>query len=172
MKKDSPLTSHPSPRIGFGLDIHPFKKGRALVLGGVKIPHSKGLDGHSDADALIHAIMDGLLGAAALRDIGMHFPPHEKYKNISSLLLLRKVKALLKKNHFQIENIDSTLVIEAPKIAPFIEKMRGNISKNLEISLLRVNVKATRSEGLGFVGRGEGVAAYAVCLLKSLTSNI
>lgn len=153
-------------RIGFGIDIHPFKKGRSLFLGGVKISYTKGLDGHSDADVLIHAIMDALLGAASLGDIGIHFPGDPKYRNISSLLLLENVKVLLKKKKYKIQNIDSTLLMEAPKVASYIPQMRKNIADILDVSLNQVSVKATRSEGLGFIGRVEGVAACAICMIK------
>jgi len=154
------------PRIGFGVDIHPFKKGRSLILGGVTIPYKKGLKGHSDADVLIHAIMDALLGAASLGDIGKHFPQTPKYLNISSLVLLGKVKLLLKKEGYKIQNIDSTLMIEAPRISGFIPQMQKNIADSLELSLDRVSIKATRSEGLGFIGRVEGVAACATCMIR------
>ncbi|MBI1871510.1 MAG: 2-C-methyl-D-erythritol 2,4-cyclodiphosphate synthase [Chlamydiae bacterium] len=164
--KDSRLKTHDSPRIGFGLDIHPFKTGRPLVLGGVNVPCQKGLQGHSDADVLVHAVMDALLGSAGLGDIGIHFPGGDpKYKNISSLLLLKKVEVLIKKKGFSIQNIDSTLTIEEPKISHLIPNMRKKISSILSLSPDQVNIKATRAEGLGFVGRVEGVCAYAVCLL-------
>jgi 2-C-methyl-D-erythritol 2,4-cyclodiphosphate synthase len=153
-------------RIGFGIDIHPFKKGRPLILGGVKISYKMGLKGHSDADVLIHAIMDALLGAASLGDIGKHFPQTPKYHNISSLLLLGKVKLLLKKEGYKIQNIDSTLLMEAPRIADFIPQMQKNIAYFLGISQDKVSVKATRSEGMGFVGRVEGVAACATCMIR------
>lgn len=156
-------------RIGFGLDIHPYRRGRKLVLGGVKIPFKKGLQGHSDADALIHAVMDALIGAAGLGDIGMHFPAGDPaLKGISSVRLLERTRELLKKKKFKIQNLDVTLVIEAPKIAGYIDEMRAVIAGALRLKKDRVNVKATRSEGLGFVGRTEGVAAYAVALLTQL----
>lgn len=159
-------------RIGFGIDIHPYKKGRPLILGGVEIPHSSRLDGHSDADVLIHAIMDALLGAAGLGDIGRHFPNTDSHlKNISSLVLLEKVRDLLKGEGYAIRNIDSTLVIEEPKIAPYIPEMQKKIFTSLQISENQINIKATRSEGLGFVGRVEGVAAYAVCIIVRDTSG-
>jgi 2-C-methyl-D-erythritol 2,4-cyclodiphosphate synthase len=154
-------------RVGFGIDIHPFSKGRDLVLGGVKVPHSKGLKGHSDADVLVHAVMDALLGAAGLGDIGIHFPNSDQsLKNISSLLLLKRVKTILKKEKFKIENIDSTLQIEVPKVAPFLPLMRQNIAMSLGLALHQVNVKATRAEKLGFVGEEKGVVAYAVCMIR------
>jgi len=154
-------------RVGFGIDIHPFAKGRDLFLGGVKVPHSKGLKGHSDADVLVHAVMDALLGAAGLGDIGIHFPNSDmSLKNISSLLLLKRVKAILKKEKFKIENIDCTLQIEVPKVAPFLPLMRQNIAMSLGLALHQVNVKATRAEKLGFVGEEKGVVAYAVCMIK------
>lgn len=154
-------------RVGLGTDVHPFTEGRPLILGGVEIAHSHGLQGHSDADVLIHAVMDALLGAAGLGDIGLHFPNHDsQYRGISSLVLLKKVQGMITKKGFCIENIDATLVIEVPKIAPFIPEMQKNMAQVLDISLDRMNIKATRSEGLGFIGRAEGVVAQAICLLK------
>ena len=154
-------------RIGFGVDIHPYKSGRALVLGGVKVPYQKGLQGHSDADVLVHAVMDALLGAAGLGDIGMHFPSHDsQYKNISSMVLLETVRKLLSKSKFKIVNIDATLLMEEPKIVSFIPLMQKKLSTALKIQSNQINVKATRSEGLGFIGRVEGVLAYAICMVK------
>jgi 2-C-methyl-D-erythritol 2,4-cyclodiphosphate synthase len=154
-------------RLGFGYDVHRLQAGRSLILGGVKIPWGKGLAGHSDADVLLHAIMDALLGAVALGDIGMHFPPDEpRYKDISSLLLLTEVGLLIKKSGFRIQNIDSTIVAQRPRLAPHIAEMRLNIARNLELDLELVSVKATTTEMLGFAGRGEGMAAYAVALLN------
>lgn len=149
-------------RVGFGYDVHALTEGRKLILGGVDIPHEKGLLGHSDADVLLHAIMDALLGAAALGDIGKHFPDTDgSFKNIDSLLLLEKTKEILSKNGFGINNIDSTIAAQAPKLAPHIEKMRENIARVLEIDISRVSVKATTTEHLGFEGRKEGISAYA-----------
>ena len=149
-------------RVGFGYDVHALTEGRKLILGGVDIPHEKGLLGHSDADVLLHAIMDALLGAAALGDIGKHFPDTDgSFKNIDSLLLLEKTKELLFKNGFGINNSDSTIAAQAPKLAPHIEKMRENIARVLEIDISRVSVKATTTEHLGFEGRKEGISAYA-----------
>ena len=155
-------------RIGTGYDVHRLAEDRALVIGGVEIPYEKGLLGHSDADVLLHAIMDALLGAAALGDIGRHFPDSDPaYKGISSLVLLEKVGALLSERGFIIENIDSTIVAQAPKMRPYIETMRENIATVLGMETEFVNVKATTEEGLGFTGAGEGMAAQAVCLLSS-----
>ena len=154
-------------RIGFGYDVHALTEGRSLILGGVNIPHTHGLLGHSDADVLVHAIMDALLGAAALGDIGKHFPDTDSaYKNADSLVLLAEVCRILSNNGFEIENIDSTIAAQSPKLAPFIEQMRENISRTLGLELSRVSVKATTTEKLGFEGRTEGISAYAVCLLK------
>ncbi len=155
-------------RIGMGYDVHRLTENRALVLGGVTIPYEKGLLGHSDADVLLHAIMDALLGAAALGDIGKHFPDTEPvYKGISSLTLLKKVGELLEDNCFLIENIDATIIAQAPKMRPYIESMRENIAQALGIEMMQVNVKATTEEGLGFTGSGEGIAAQAICMLNT-----
>ena len=155
-------------RIGHGYDVHRLVPDRALILGGVNIPWELGLDGHSDADVLLHAVMDALLGAAALGDIGRHFPDTDPaYKGISSLKLMEKVGALLLEKGFLIENIDATIIAQAPKMRPFIDTMRENIAKVLEIDVNCVNVKATTEEGLGFTGTGEGISAQAVCLLTS-----
>lgn len=155
-------------RIGHGYDVHKLVENRKLILGGVEIPNQKiGLLGHSDADVLLHAICDALLGAAALGDIGKHFPDtDEKYKNADSRILLKSVCLLLKKNGYQIGNIDTTVLAQAPKLAPYIEAMRCNIAACCEISVSCVNVKATTEEGLGFTGAKEGIAAHAVCLLE------
>lgn len=154
-------------RIGHGYDVHRLTENRKLVLGGVEIPYEYGLLGHSDADVLLHAICDSLLGAAALGDIGKHFPPDdESFLNISSLLLLQEVGKLLKNKGFEIENIDATVMAERPKLRPFISEMEENISKALSISVDRINIKATTEEGLGFTGTGEGMAAHSVCLIK------
>ena len=154
-------------RIGHGYDVHRLVAGRDLVIGGVKIPHTVGLLGHSDADVLLHAIMDALLGAAALRDIGYHFPDSkEEYKDISSLLLLEKVCELIKEKGYVVGNVDATLVIQRPKIAPFIPEMIDNISKALKVDRACVNVKATTEEHLGFTGSEEGAAAHAVAIIQ------
>lgn len=154
-------------RIGTGYDVHRLGPGRKLVIGGVTIPYELGLIGHSDADVLLHAIMDALLGAAALGDIGKHFPDtDEKYRGISSLKLLACVGDLLFENHWIIENIDATIIAQAPKMRPYIDEMTKNIADTLGIEVTQVNVKATTEEGLGFTGKGEGIASQAVCLLS------
>ena len=155
-------------RIGMGSDVHRLVEGRKLIMGGVEIPYEKGLLGHSDADVLLHAIMDALLGAAALGDIGKHFPDTDPaYKGISSIKLLKHVGELLEKNLFLIENIDATIIAQAPKMRPYIDAMRQNIADALGIELSQVNVKATTEEGLGFTGSGEGISSQAICLLTS-----
>ena len=151
-----------------GYDVHRLTADRELIMGGVKIPYEKGLLGHSDADVLLHAIMDALLGAAALGDIGKHFPDTDPaYKGISSIKLLEHVGKLLEDNCFLIENIDATIIAQAPKMRPHIDRMRENIAKSLAIDISQVNVKATTEEGLGFTGSGEGISAQAICLLTS-----
>lgn len=151
-----------------GYDVHRLTEGRKLIMGGVDIPYEKGLLGHSDADVLLHAIMDALLGAAALGDIGKHFPDtDEAYRGISSLKLLKKVGELLSENFFLIENIDATIIAQAPKMRPYIDTMRENIARELSLDLSQVNVKATTEEGLGFTGNGEGISAQAICMLTS-----
>jgi 2-C-methyl-D-erythritol 2,4-cyclodiphosphate synthase len=153
-------------RIGFGYDVHPLKKGRELWLGGVKIDHHSGCDGHSDADVLLHAICDALLGAANLRDIGFHFPnTNDKYKNADSKLLLKEVVNLLKEKNYAIGNIDASLALEAPKINPHITAMQNVIAPILEVELDCVSIKATTNEKLGYVGKEEGANAYAVALI-------
>ena len=155
-------------RIGMGYDVHRLTEGRKLIMGGVEIPYERGLLGHSDADVLLHAIMDALLGAAALGDIGKHFPDTDPaYKGISSIRLLEHVGSLLEENLFLIENIDATIIAQAPKMRPHIDAMRENIAKALGITIEPVNVKATTEEGLGFTGTGEGISAQAVCMLTS-----
>lgn len=155
-------------RIGMGYDVHRLVEGRDLIIGGVKIPYNKGLLGHSDADVLLHAISDALLGAAALGDIGRHFPDTDPaYKGISSILLLKRVGQLLWDNMFYIENIDATIIAQAPKMRPYIDEMRANIANALGIDVSQVNVKATTEEGLGFTGEGLGISAQAVCMLAS-----
>jgi 2-C-methyl-D-erythritol 2,4-cyclodiphosphate synthase len=153
-------------RIGHGFDVHRLVSGRKCIIGGVDIPHSAGLLGHSDADVLLHAICDALLGAAALGDIGKHFPDSDSaYKGMDSRELLRRVAALLHQRGYKISNIDSTVIAEAPRLAPFILQMRANIAADAGIDVDAVSVKATTSERLGFTGRGEGIAAEAVCLI-------
>ncbi|ERI94602.1 2-C-methyl-D-erythritol 2,4-cyclodiphosphate synthase [Clostridiales bacterium oral taxon 876 str. F0540] len=154
-------------RIGMGYDVHKLVEGRRLILGGVDIPYSTGLLGHSDADVLLHAIMDSLLGAAALGDIGKHFPDtDERFKGISSILLLKEVGNLLNQKGYEIENIDSTIIAQKPKMAPHIPAMKKNIAEALNICEDKINVKATTEEGLGFTGREEGISAQSICLLK------
>ncbi|AQW24852.1 2-C-methyl-D-erythritol 2,4-cyclodiphosphate synthase [Clostridium perfringens] len=153
-------------RIGMGYDVHKLVENRDLILGGVKIPYEKGLLGHSDADVLLHAIMDSLLGAAALGDIGKHFPDTDpKYKGADSIKLLEFVGELLNKNNYKISNIDATIIAQRPKMAPHIPTMRKNIAKALNIDLDQINVKATTEEGLGFTGSGEGISSQSICLL-------
>lgn len=156
-------------RIGQGYDVHKLTEGRELILGGVKIPYEKGLLGHSDADVLLHAIMDALLGAAALGDIGQHFPDTDPaYKGISSMELLKKVGFLLQEHHYMIENIDATIIAQRPKLAPYRPKMAENIAEALALQVGQVSVKATTEEGLGFTGSGEGIASQAVVLLSTV----
>lgn len=155
-------------RVGMGYDVHRLVEDRKLIIGGVEIPYEKGLLGHSDADVLLHAIMDALLGAAALGDIGKHFPDNDdRYKGISSLELLRQVGKLLDEKNYVIENIDATIIAQKPKMRPYIDEMRKNIADTLKLDIDRVNVKATTEEGLGFTGAGEGISAQAICLLNS-----
>jgi 2-C-methyl-D-erythritol 2,4-cyclodiphosphate synthase len=157
-------------RIGIGHDVHPLVPGRKLILGGVTIPFEKGLDGWSDADVLIHAIMDALLGAAALGDIGTHFPPGQpEYKNISSLTLLNRVKKLLDGNHWKIGNVDVMIMAEAPKLQDYKESMTRNIAVALALTPSDISLKASTMEKMGFVGRGEGIAVEAIALLESTT---
>ena len=154
-------------RIGKGYDVHRLVEGRKLILGGVDIPYEKGLLGHSDADVLVHAVMDSLLGAAALGDIGKHFPDtDEKYKGISSLELLKHVSLLLESKGYSIINIDATIIAQKPKMAPHILKMRENMASVLGIDVDLINVKATTEEGLGFTGEGFGIASDAICLIE------
>lgn len=160
-------------RVGMGYDVHRLVPDRELIIGGVKIPYEKGLLGHSDADVLLHAIMDALLGAAALGDIGKHFPDTDpEYKGADSLMLLRKVGELLSEEGYVIENIDSTIIAQKPKMAPHIEQMRKNIADTLGLDISRVNVKATTEEGLGFTGTGEGISSQAVALIMSVENYI
>lgn len=154
-------------RIGMGYDVHRLVEGRDLIVGGVKIEYEKGLLGHSDADVLLHAIMDALLGAAALGDIGKHFPDSDpQYKGISSIKLLEHVGQLLSDNNYFIGNIDATIIAQAPKFRPYIDQMNENIAKALNIELNQINVKATTEEGLGFTGAGEGISSQAICVLN------
>jgi 2-C-methyl-D-erythritol 2,4-cyclodiphosphate synthase len=156
-------------RIGIGIDVHPFAEGRKLVIGGVHIPGHDGLDGHSDADVLLHAISDALLGAAALGDIGLHFPNTSmEFKDIDSMILLKHVGKLLEKSGYQIVNIDAMLLLEAPKIATYITGMRKNIARCLGLEIGAVSVKATTNEKLGYIGREEGAAAHAVCIIRQI----
>lgn len=155
-------------RIGHGYDVHQLAEGRKMVLGGVEIPFEKGILGHSDADVLLHAICDAMLGAAALGDIGKHFPDTDAaFKDISSTILLSKVDDLIRSKGFHVINIDSTIVLQKPKIGPYVDRMKNNISGVLNIDTNSVSVKATTSEGLGFIGKGNGIVAYAVVLLGS-----
>lgn len=155
-------------RIGFGFDVHQFTEGRKLILGGVEIPSDRGLLGHSDADVLLHAVCDALLGAAALGDIGKHFPDTDPaYKGISSIVLLSHVCELLGKRAYSIGNIDATVVMERPKIAPYVEAMRKNIASAAGVSMDRVSIKATTNEGMGFIGTGQGAVAHAVAMIFS-----
>ncbi len=156
-------------RVGIGYDIHPLIADRKLVLGGVTLPFARGLEGWSDGDVLTHAIIEALLGAAALGDIGRHFPPGDpKYKDISSLILLGKVKEMLTQQCRQIGNIDATVVTEEPKLKDNIDKMRKTLSKTLDIDIGQISIKASTNNGLGAIGRGEGIAAYAVVLIESI----
>ncbi len=157
-------------RIGFGYDIHPLKRGKDLILGGVKINFEKGLDGHSDADAVVHAVIDALLGASGQGDIGVHFPDNQiKWKCISSLILLSHVYKLIKRRKYRINNIDLTIVLEKPKLIYYYPDMKKNIARVLKIEEDRINIKATTNEGIGFIGKGEGVAAFCVALLEEFT---
>lgn len=156
-------------RVGLGYDVHKLVEGRDLIVGGVKIPYEKGLLGHSDADVLLHAISDALLGAAALGDIGKHFPDTDpKYKGADSLKLLEHVGDLLDENLYVIENIDATIIAQRPKMAPHIPQMRENIARALGLEIDQVNVKATTEEGLGFTGTGEGISSQAICAIEKM----
>ena len=154
-------------RVGHGYDVHRFTEGRKLVLGGVEIPYTLGLLGHSDADVLLHALIDSLLGAAALGDIGKLFPDNDpRYKDISSMLLLERAMEKICEKNYRVGNVDVTVLAQRPKLLPYIPQMRENIARALGVEVDRVNVKATTEEGLGFTGRGEGIACHAVCLLE------
>ena len=153
-------------RIGTGYDVHKLVEGRRLIIGGVEIPYEKGLLGHSDADVLVHAVMDALLGAAALGDIGKHFPDSDpKYKGADSLMLMREVRRILPENGFEVGNVDATIIAQAPRMSPHIDTMRRNIADALGLDVSQVSVKATTEERLGFTGRGEGISAQAVALI-------
>ncbi len=157
-------------RVGIGYDLHRLVEGRALILGGVTVKYHLGLEGHSDADVLVHALIDAMLGAAALRDIGAHFPPDdEQYLGISSLELLKRAKDMLGRKRWGVLNADSVIIAEEPKLTPYIDRMRENIANVLDIPVSRVSVKATTTEGLGVCGRGEGIAAQAVVLLEKIS---
>ena len=156
-------------RIGHGYDVHRLVEGRRLILGGVDIPYERGLLGHSDADVLLHAISDALLGAAALGDIGKHFPDTDAaYKNADSLVLLARVNEIIKSAGYRVSNVDATVIAQAPKLAPHIEQMRTNIANALESELDAISVKATTEERLGFTGNGEGISAHAVCIIEKI----
>ncbi len=158
-------------RVGMGYDVHKLVDGRKLILGGVDIPYERGLLGHSDADVLVHAVMDALLGAAALGDIGRHFPDTDPaYAGADSMMLLKEVGRLIDAENMLIGNIDATVIAQRPKLAPYIEQMRKNIADRLGIDISQVNVKATTEEGLGFTGNGEGISAQAVCLLETVNN--
>lgn len=158
-------------RVGMGYDVHKLVEGRELILGGVTIPYEKGLLGHSDADVLVHAIMDALLGAAALGDIGRHFPDTDpKYRGISSITLLEHVGKLLDEQLYIVENIDATIIAQRPKMLPHIEQMRKHVADALCISVDQVNIKATTEEGLGFTGTGEGISSQAICAIEKITN--
>ncbi len=157
-------------RIGHGYDVHRFKEGRPLILGGVSVPHTHGLDGHSDADVLLHALMDAMLGALALGDIGKHFPDtDETYRGADSLKLLHRVNCLITEKGFKLHNADMTIVAQSPKLSPFINAMRDTIAHALNCSIDAISVKATTTEKLGFEGRQEGISCHAVCILKNLS---
>ncbi len=154
-------------RAGIGYDTHRFVDGNKVILGGVEIPYIKRLEGHSDADVVIHAIADAILGASGLGDIGIHFPPSDpRYKGISSLVILEKVKNMILKENLSIEYIDVMVMLEEPKISPYIEEMKKKISQTLNVNFSRISIKATTNEGMGFIGRKEGASAMAICLLK------
>lgn len=156
-------------RVGIGYDVHKFAEGRKLILGGVEIPYEKGLLGHSDADVLLHAVIESLIGAMGLKDIGTHFSDKDpQYEGISSLKLLDRTWEMLKENGYEVVNIDSLIVIEKPKMAPYIDTMRQNIADHLHCDVSRINVKATCAEGMGFIGNGEGAMAEAVCLIEEI----
>lgn len=159
-------------RVGMGYDVHKLVEGRDLILGGVKIPHTLGLLGHSDADVLLHAIMDALLGAAGLGDIGKHFPDTDpQYKGISSIKLLEHVAALIEEKGYILENLDATIIAQKPKMRPYIEEMEQNIAAALKVDVSQINVKATTEEGLGFTGTEQGISSQAICALTTIYEN-
>ena len=154
-------------KIGFGYDIHPLRKGKSLILGGVKIEYDKGLEGHSDADVVIHALMDALLGASGEGDIGVHFPDNEpKWKGISSLVLLDQIRQLIESKKYKINNIDITIISEKPKLLPYYPYMKQNIARVLKLDSDNINIKASTNEGIGIIGKGEGIASFCVALLE------
>lgn len=156
-------------RVGIGFDCHPFAEGRRLVLGGVEIPFDKGLDGHSDADVLVHSIIDALLGAAGLKDIGTYFPSDDpQYKNISSLILLRRAAGMIKEKGWRVGNIDAAVIAEQPRLLRFIPEMKRRIAETLGVSVEQVGVKSTTAKGLGYLGRGEGIAVHSVVLIERI----
>lgn len=160
-------------RVGMGYDVHKLVEGRKLILGGVEIPYEKGLLGHSDADVILHAIMDALLGAAALGDIGKHFPDNDSnYEGVSSIALLKHVGKLLDEKNYIIENIDGTIIAQRPKMRPYIDQMRENIADTLKIDIDQVNIKATTEEGLGFTGNGQGISSQAIASITSVSNYI
>ena len=157
-------------RVGIGYDVHKLTEGRDLIIGGVNIPYEKGLLGHSDADVLLHAVMDALLGAAALGDIGKHFPDSdERYKGISSIALMEYVAEFLDEKGYQVVNVDATIIAQRPKLRPYIEQMEENIATALKVDKDQINVKATTEEGLGFTGTGEGMSSQAICMIEKKT---
>lgn len=156
-------------RVGIGFDSHPLVEGRPLVLGGVAVPYERGLDGHSDADVVAHAIVDALLGAAALGDIGTHFPASDsRFKGVSSITFLESVAGLLTQNRWRIANIDATIIAQRPRLSPHLSDMRATVSRALRLDQAQISIKATSTNGLGFLGRGEGIAAQAVALIESM----
>ena len=160
-------------RIGIGYDIHPLRKGRRLILGGIDIPHSHGLDGHSDADALIHAVCDAFLGAMGEGDIGQWYPSSDpRFKGLSSLSMLENIKGMVTQKGFEVVNLDTVIMAEAPRLGPFLEKMGCRMAEVLEIDPSRVNVKVKSGEELGLIGRGEGIASQAVCLIEEVPGNL
>ena len=159
-------------RVGIGYDVHRLTEGRDLIIGGVNIPYEKGLLGHSDADVLLHAVMDALLGAAALGDIGKHFPDTDvRYKGASSMKLMECVQELLEEKGYRVVNVDATIIAQRPKLRPYIEEMEKNIADTLKIENDQINVKATTEEGLGFTGAGEGISSQAICMLEKITDR-
>ena len=159
-------------RIGQGYDVHPLREGRPLILGGIQIPHTHGLDGHSDADALVHAVCDALLGAMGEGDLGGRYPSSDqRYKDLSSLLLLKDITTLLASKGFRLVNLDTVIMAQAPKLGPYLEKMEAKMAEVLQVKPTQINVKVKSGEGLGMIGRGEGMTAQAVCLIEEITSS-